>query len=325
MFNLSLSRTPALSLLYTLLAIANVLLTLNHYWTGVYHIVLIHLSAASVYGFAAIFIYLSTNNKISDMINLMALACIAIVTQYQLHYEAELTLYWLFTFPIISYFVLPMSRALALNGAVLISSISQLYGQFSNQALMSLISVYLLIGLCSLCYAYLNTNRQKKLLELAVTDHLSGAFNIRQLRKKLNIEIARSHFTNRTLSLIALTIDDYHQILEIHGRYHSEQLLKQFNLALIDLLRTGDEIFHDGEGSFYLLLPNCPNEGAIVLRERLNHTLKAKQWGEIGELQINTGMATLNPNENAEAFLDRTLKQIKQQQQTALRLLAFKG
>lgn len=325
MFSLSLSRTPALSLLYTLLAIANVLLTMNHYWVGMYHIVLIHLSAATVYGFAAIFIYLSTNQKISDMLNLVALACIAIVTQYQLHYEAELTLYWLFTFPIISYFVLSMSRALALNSAVLVSSLTQLYDQFTLQQILSLVSVYLLIGLCSLCYAYLNNNRQKKLLELAVTDHLSGAFNIRQLRKKLDIEIARSHFTNRTLSLIALTIDDYHQILEIHGRYQSDQLLKQFNHVLTELLRTGDEIFHDGEGSFYLLLPNCPNEGAVVLRERLNHTLKAKQWGEIGELQINTGLATLGSNETAETFLQRTLKQIKQQQQTALRLLAFKG
>ncbi|EAT11643.1 GGDEF domain-containing protein [Bermanella marisrubri] len=325
MFNLGLSRTPALSLLYALLAIANALLTMNHYWSGMYHIVLIHLSAATAYGFAAVFIYLSTNSKISDMINLMALACIAIVTQYQLHYEAELTLYWLFTFPIISYFVLPMPRAFALNSAVLISSVSQLYGQFTLQQLLSLISVYLLIGLCSLCYAYLNTNRQKKLLELAVTDHLSGAFNIRQLRKKLDIEIARSHFTHRTLSLIALTIDDYHQILEIHGRHQSEQLLKQFNHVLMELLRTGDEIFHDGKGSFYLLLPNCPNEGAVVLRERLNHTLKTKQWGEIGELQINTGMATLGANETSENFLERTLKQIKQQQQTALRLLSFKG
>jgi diguanylate cyclase (GGDEF)-like protein len=183
--------------------------------------------------------------------------------------------------------------------------------------------MYLVFDLSSFCYAYINTVKRQSLLSLTVTDYQSGAYNNRHLAEKLDQEIARSEVTNRTLSLVAVTIEDYGQILDIHGTNIGERLLKEFHLFVNNLMRAGDDIFHNGKGTFYLLLPNCPIEGALVLKERLFKKTASTQWQYVGDIQLNIGFATLESNENAKQFLHRASEHLVKQQKTALRLLAF--
>jgi diguanylate cyclase (GGDEF)-like protein len=180
-----------------------------------------------------------------------------------------------------------------------------------------------LINFCGASYAISNHIKRSNLLKLAVTDYQSGACNQLHLKTKLYQEVARSKVTNRTLSLLAVTIEDFTQILEIHGQTVGVELLKEFKEVTYKILRAGDEIFHDGNGTFYLLLPNCPIEGVTVLKERLTKSLNEYPWLEVGELQLNMGLATLNYNESADDFLHRASEHVVKQQQTALRLLAF--
>ncbi len=323
MFEISMEKGPALTLLYGLLMMASTVLSASHYWYGHFDILLINLISIAIFGFASIFSSINRNQYYSKYINVLTLCAIALLMQYQLHYQPSLTFHWIYIFPILSYFTLPLAWAFGLNVAVLISSLSQLIFIYDVQQCLRLLLVYTTIGMCSMFYAYLNDFKQKRLLDLAVTDYQSGAYNSRFLLHMLQQEISRSQYTKRTLSLLALSIDDYPQILEIHGRDSSVKLLKEFRLKLIKLLRAGDEIFHNGKGTFYILLPNCPIEGIVVLKERLQMHLDKVQWGDVGELQLNTGLATLKDQEQAESFLHRAGEQVVKQQQTALRLMAF--
>ncbi len=323
MFEISMEKGPALTLLYGLLMMASTVLSASHYWYGHFDILLINLISIAIFGFASVFSSINRNQYYSKYINVLTLCAIALLMQYQLNYQPSLTFHWIYIFPILSYFTLPLAWAFGLNVAVLISSLSQLIFIYDLQQCLRLLLVYSIIGMCSMFYAYLNDFKQKRLLDLAVTDYQSGAYNSRFLLHMLQQEISRSQFTKRTLSLLALSIDDYPQILEIHGQDSSVKLLKEFRLKLIKLLRAGDEIFHNGRGTFYILLPNCPIEGVVVLKERLQMHLDKVQWGDVGELQLNTGLATLKDQEQAESFLHRAGEQVVKQQQTALRLLAF--
>lgn len=323
MFEISMEKDPALSLLYALCAGAISLLCISHYYFGHYDVLLINMIAIAVFTFASLFLYLNRDLEQSDYINVLTLTAIALLMQYQLSFDAKLTIYWIYTFPILSYFVLPLSWAFALNTAVMFSTFSQLMFLFSLEDSLRMIFIFVLVGMCSLCYAYLNSLKQKSLIKLAVTDYQSGAYNSRFLVKKLQQESARSLVTNRTLSLLAITIDDYQQIIDIHGTDTGQKVLKAFRQKLISLLRAGDDIFHSGKGTFYILLPNCPEEGVIVLKERLTSQLASVQWREVGEIQINTGLATLRGEETAEEFLQRVNVYIQKQQQTALKLMAF--
>jgi len=323
MFSISMEKGPALTLLYGAYAVASILLSISHYWLGHYDILLINLVTISVLSFAAIFSSMNRNQAYSKYINILTLTTVAMLMQYQLSFQPELTIQWIYTFPIFAYFALPWTWAFALNITMLLSSFSQLIGIYELQVCIRLMLIYVLIDSCSLCYAYLNAEKQKRLLDLAVTDYQSGAYNSRFLLSILNQEIARSLVTKRTLSLFAMSIDDYQQILEIHGRDISVKVLKEFRIKLVTLLRAGDEIFYNGKGTFYILLPNCPMEGVLVLKERLQQHLDEIHWGDVGELQLNTGLATLKKDENSENFLQRASEQVHKQQQMTLKMLAF--
>lgn len=323
MFDISMEKEPALSLLYALIAGAMSLLCISHYFFGHFDLLLIQLMSIAIFVFTSIFLFLNRNRAMSQYINLITLTAIALLMQYQLNFNAHITIHWIYVFPVISYFALPLRWALLLNIAVMLSSISQLIFLMPLNEALKFMFIYILIGMCSLCYAYVNNVKQSNLLKLAVTDYQSGAYNSRYLLHKLHQEIARSETTSRILSMLAITIDDYQQIQDIHGKDIGGRLLKLFRNKLISLLRAGDDIFHNGKGTFYILLPNCSMEGGIVLKERLLKEMEEEHWGDVGDLQLNVGLASLNHKENAESFLHRASGFVHKQQQTALRLMSF--
>jgi diguanylate cyclase (GGDEF)-like protein len=323
MLQISMAKDPAVSLLYALIAGASTLLAISHYVFGYYNVMFLTMITIGIYTPAAIFLFLNREQSYSKYANILILTSVATITQYQLSIAPELTIHLAFAFPIISYFILPMRWAFTLNTAFMLCTSIQIALYYETTETIRLILIYLALGISSLCYAYINTVKRKNLLNLAVTDYQSGAYNHRHMVEKLHQEIARSAVTNRTLSLLAITIEDYQQIQDIHGNNISERLLKDFHKGINDLLRAGDDVFHNGNGTFYILLPNCPIEGAIVLKERLIKNIHSVQWQDVGDLQLVTGFATLESNENADQFLQRASSHLVKQQQTALRLLAF--
>jgi len=324
MFDISMAKDPAVSLLYLLLACASSALCISHYIFGHYGIMLINMVSVAIFASASIFLYLNRDEFYSKYANIITLSFIAALIQYQLSFTPQLSIHWAYTFPIISYFVLPLSWALILNIVFMLFTLTQVLISFEIIESIRLVIIYLLMGMSSWCYAYFNAVKRKNLLSLAVTDYQSGAYNSRYLAEKLPKEVTRSAVTNRTLSLFTLTIEDFRQIQDIHGDNASNKLLKGFYETVLTYLRAGDEIFHNGKGTFFIILPNCPIEGAMVLKERLLKNLESLQWKDIGDLQLNTGFATLNPLETAEQFLKRASEHVEKQQQTALRVLAFK-
>lgn len=319
----NLSKNPTLALLYALLALALTGNAIGHYYLGHYEALLIHLIVVPACVFASLYLFLIREPGISVYVNQGTLLLMAALMQYQLAFDQALGIHWLYCFPILSYFALPLRLATLLNFAMIAAAGLQLLQAGFGLEAMRTALVYLIMGAASWCYAYLNGLKQQSLLKLAVTDNQSGAYNSRHLAKMLEQEIARSKVTKRTLSLIAITIEDYVQVIEIHGQSTTEKLLHHFRDELMNLVRAGDETFHDGRGTFYLLLPNCPMEGAVVLKERLQTDLTQRQWPVAGELQLNTGIATLNDNEVADSFLQRASQHLHKQQQTALKLMAF--
>ncbi|GAA6135029.1 diguanylate cyclase DgcK [Oceaniserpentilla sp. 4NH20-0058] len=323
MFDISMEKEPAQSLLYILLACAMGILCISHYYFGHLNILLIQLTTTVILLLTSAFLHLNQERSLNKYINLLSLTAIALLMQYQLFFNTELTMHWIYLFPMISYFALPISWAFLLNVSVMLCTIYQLFLLLEIFETLRFSCIYILIGMCSLCYAYVNNLKQKNLLKLAVTDYQSGAYNERYLTHKLKQEIARSEATNRRLSMLAVTIDDFQQIQDIHGKNMGGKLLKNFRYKLIVLLRAGDEIFHNGQGSFYILLPNCSLEGGIIIKDRLIKLLSEDNWGDVGDLQLNAGLASLNHNETAESFLNRASGFVHKQQQTALRLMSF--
>jgi diguanylate cyclase (GGDEF)-like protein len=317
------AKDPAVSLLYVLIAGVCILLSISQYIFGHYDMMFLTMIMIGVLVPGAFFLFLNREQSNIKYVNLLILTSLAIIIQYQLNIAPNLSIHFAICFPIICYFILPISWAIKINIIFMMCTFYQIAISHLLVDSIRLCFIYLVFDLSSFCYAYINTVKRQSLLDHTVTDYQSGAYNNRHLAENLNQEIARSSVTKRTLSLVAVTIEDYGQISDIHGTNIGEGLLKEFHQFVNSLLRAGDDIFHNGKGTFYLLLPNCPIEGALVLKERLLKKTASEQWQHVGDIQLNIGFATLESNENAKQFLHRASEHLVKQQKTALRLLAF--
>ena len=82
-------------------------------------------------------------------------------------------------------------------------------------------------------------------------------------------------------------------------------------------------MFRLEEDLFILLLPHCPNDGAIVLMERIKRNLQQQPWDPIPELNLSTSAATGASGETSDELKKRLLQSLTKQQRTTLQIGAF--
>jgi diguanylate cyclase (GGDEF)-like protein len=248
---------------------------------------------------------------------------LAILALYQLLDYPTLMSHYLYALPLFSFFCLPILNATIINIVVALVTSLMMWNEFGwQEGLRSGTNYCLFLG-SAWCYAYLTQIKQNSLRRLALTDQVSGAYNKRHFYHTLDREISRSENSQDPISLIALTIDDYHQMVDIHGRRSIDTFLSLFTERSRNVIRAGDEIFRLEEDLFILLLPHCPNDGAIVLMERIKRNLQQQSWDPIPELNLSTSAATWSTGETAQELQKRLLQSLTKQQQTALQIGAF--
>ena len=89
------------------------------------------------------------------------------------------------------------------------------------------------------------------------------------------------------------------------------------------LIRGEDDIFRLEDDLIMLVLPNCGEEGAIVLMERIKRKVQEQSWRPFAEVSISIAAVTRNADEDSESIEKRLLKRLNKQQKTSLQLAAF--
>jgi len=173
------------------------------------------------------------------------------------------------------------------------------------------------------CFAYLTLLKGWSLKRLALTDQTSGAYNRRHFFHALTREIARSESTRHSVSLIGLVIDDYRQLIDIHGNRVMSQFLPRFVERTQRQIRAGDDVFRLADDLFVLILPNCPEDGAIVLMERVKRTLQQQAWKPFAEISISASAVGLQMGEDSKDLEKRLSAKLKKQKRASLQLAAF--
>lgn len=310
-------------ILYVLAALAICILMIDQYRQGLYSLVLSSAIGVPAFLFSAVFIYINRDHTPSVWVHHVLIILLAVLALYQLPNYPTLMTHYLYALPLFSFFCLPILNATIINlFVVLVTSLMMWSALGWQEGLRSGVNYSLFLG-SAWCYAYLTQIKRSSLRRLALTDQVSGAYNKRHFYHTLDREISRSENSNDPISLIALTIDEYHQMLDIHGRRSVEGFLPVFTEQARDLIRAGDEIFRLEEDLFILLLPHCPNDGAIVLMERIKRNLQQQSWEPIPELSLSTSAATWTTGETAQELQKRLLQSLTKQQKTTLQIAAF--
>jgi len=137
--------------------------------------------------------------------------------------------------------------------------------------------------------------RQDEMRQLAETDPLTGLFNRRALRERLDRELARAQRNNNVLSALMLDIDLFKRLNDTYGHELGDRVLTQ----LADLLRREqraiDVLARLGGEEFVVLLPETGIRGARIYAERILRKVSAATLGTVqhpAQITVSIGIAT---------------------------------
>ncbi len=278
-----------LAALYLLYAGVMALLVFQNYRYGLYELVytsstllILFLCAAAYERFAPEGIKTRRSN-----VWILGAALVLILSDAPAH--ADQIKHWLFPLGLLGFIALPLRQANVFSGiAIVLMSLALLFGQGLLPALGFAACYSLLIALAS-AYAKLHQQRSRTLVELAIRDPLTGAYNYRHLEDTLGKELCRADRTGKPLSLIALEIDYFPQLSEAHSSVTTNHLLQQFSQTLGSMIRAGDSQYCDDNATFYLLLPCTPSEGVLVIAERIRRAIEENSWPNVESITVSLG------------------------------------
>ena len=162
-----------------------------------------------------------------------------------------------------------------------------------------------------------NVQLHAKVLELSLTDGLTGVHNRRYFEIMLQKETERSRRYKRDLAVIMIDIDRFKLYNDAYGHPAGDEALKEIAECILRGARRGlDVVTRYGGEEFAVILPETDVEGARVVAEHMR-----KKVAENGKLRkpttVSLGIASLRGEKISHEELvkeaDRALYQAKAQ------------
>jgi len=310
-------RSRARMALYLATALLLMFMAIQNVRYGLYELFYVSIILAPVMIAGAVYAWTRRSDINAHRGHLGILLLMLAVIVWQLLAGQVAINHWLYALGLFSFLLIPLKQAIALNAlALAISSIALMINDsFYNTARFAT-SYALLTGLAGM-YAYLYHHQSRFLVEIAIKDPTTGAFNLKHLDFTLKQEISRSETTGHPLSVIIIDIDFYKQQLEVHGPNFANELLSEFGHRLLEVTRAGDSIYYAENGRFFILSPVTSTEGVLVIAERLRRNVEEVTWPVVEKLNVSVGCVTREPGEvDDKELLERGLDALTQAKQS---------
>jgi len=110
---------------------------------------------------------------------------------------------------------------------------------------------------------------ERRILELASTDALTGMLNRRAFIERAEMEINRSQRASKPLSLILTDIDYFKKVNDNYGHQAGDLVLQRFSEKLSESIRPYDFAGRYGGEEFVICLPGANDLQARVIAERM--------------------------------------------------------
>lgn len=148
--------------------------------------------------------------------------------------------------------------------------------------------------------------REAQIVEVSLTDALTGIGNRRKLEQALAAEIARVRRTGGTLCALMADLDHFKRVNDRHGHGAGDRVLERFAALLRAQTRPTDIVARYGGEEFAVLLPHTVLEQAVALAERVRGSIAAEKIEPLAEpITASIGAAQLREGEEGDALLDR--------------------
>ncbi|HEX7126039.1 MAG TPA: GGDEF domain-containing protein [Thermodesulfobacteriota bacterium] len=146
-----------------------------------------------------------------------------------------------------------------------------------------------------------NAELHQSALRSALTDPLTGLFNVRYLQETLGAALERAQAAGRPFSLLMLDVDNLRQINNESGHMVGDVALREVGRIIASATRAGDIAARYGGDEFLLALPDAGPESAATVAERIRHEVEAidlEHHGARVPLTVSIGVAS-HPRDGA--------------------------
>jgi diguanylate cyclase (GGDEF)-like protein len=112
--------------------------------------------------------------------------------------------------------------------------------------------------------------RAKEQLEIqAITDGLTGIYNHRYFRQRIEDEFERARRYNLPFSCLIFDVDDFKQVNDTFGHLQGDSVLREIGAHASQAVRKSDIVARYGGEEFVVIMPQTGLEGARTQAERL--------------------------------------------------------
>jgi len=154
-------------------------------------------------------------------------------------------------------------------------------------------------------------NLEKRILQLASTDSLTGILNRRAFTERLKAELERAGRENAPLSIIMADIDHFKRVNDEYGHQAGDRVLQEFSRRLMKPARPYDFLGRYGGEEFIACLPNTNEEQARSIAERLRRGVEetAVSRSDDANIQITASFGTASYRaEDGKDDVDQIIK-----------------
>lgn len=176
----------------------------------------------------------------------------------------------------------------------LINDTTLLFQALAYYGVISLFSGFVIYYLCD--YIVRSNENFRQLKESAQIDFLTGLNNVRQFDATWNKLVMNAKEKNEKLSLLLIDIDHFKKINDTYGHLIGDIVLKELGGILINSSRSFDIVSRNGGEEFSVILPDCSNQQALEIGEKLRNTVEKHDFfiskTEKINITISIGIAT---------------------------------
>jgi diguanylate cyclase (GGDEF)-like protein/PAS domain S-box-containing protein len=143
-----------------------------------------------------------------------------------------------------------------------------------------------------------------QLLQLSVTDSLTGLRNRRAFDERLEVALAHARRTGRPFSVVLMDVDHFKKINDEYGHSTGDDVLRELSRLLEKSLRMEDfAARYGGEEFVILLVENSAN--TLIWTRRYYQLLSQNSWAAI-PVTVSMGIAEVNLQaDDASAIIQR--------------------
>ena len=149
----------------------------------------------------------------------------------------------------------------------------------------------------------------KEFREMAIRDGLTGLFNHRYAKDRLDEEFDRSMRFGRDLTVLFMDLDHFKFFNDTHGHQAGDEILQILAGLMMKNVRESDTLARWGGEEFIVIAPETSEEAGGVLAEKIRkavaeHAFPNADKQPLGMVSLSIGMSSRSEQtENAEKLL----------------------